>query len=112
MTSFREFLHGDNWKKPLLPDLTKAMVRITQSGQGGSKYPDSYWRTAQIAPPHQKLMMALARAGARGLTRGEITGLVDLDSGTLNDVVNALVRSGELEVSQGTDGQRVYRRLI
>ena len=59
MITFRGFLHGDNWKKPLLPDLTKATGKIIRSGQQGAV---ADW---QAAPPHQKLMMALARAGQR-----------------------------------------------
>jgi hypothetical protein len=109
MITFQEFLHSDNWKKPLLPDLTKAMARIVRSGQQG--YPDGNWRTAQIAPPHQKLMLALARAGQRGLTRVEIAGLVDLDGKVLEELLAALVRSGEIGLFQ-VNGQRVYRRQM
>ena len=71
------------------------------------------WKTAQIAAPHQKLMLALARAGQDvDLTRAEIAGLVDLERVTLDDLLVALVRSGELALSHGNGGQRVYRRLI
>ncbi len=104
MITFSEFLHGDNWKKPLLPDLTKAMARVIRSGQASGTV-DS---TTTI-PSHQELMIALARAGQRGLSRSEISGLVDLDGKVLEDLLAALVRSGELALFQRNDGQRVYR---
>jgi len=106
MISFLEFLHGDTWIKPLLPDVDKAVRKIVRSGQQDAS---QSWQTA---PPHQLLMIALARAGQRGLSRAEISGLVDLESDTLDDLLDALVRSAEIGVSQRTDGQRVYRRLI
>ena len=56
-------------------------------------------------------MMALAKAGSRGLTRAEISGLVDLDGRVLDDLLSALVRSAEVAISQGNDGRRVYRLL-
>jgi len=110
MQTFIEFLHASGWQKPLLPDLTKAMTRIIRKGQQG--FPDWDWRTAQIAPPHHKLMLVLARAGTRGLSRAELSGLIDLEGETLDDLLAALVRSGEVGVSTTTDGRRVYRRLI
>jgi hypothetical protein len=106
MITFAEFLHGDNWTKPILPDLTKAMTRIIRSGQASGTV-DS---TTAI-PSHQRLMMALAKAGSRGLTRAEISGLVDLDGRVLDDLLSALVRSAEVAISQGNDGRRVYRLL-
>jgi len=108
MISFLEFLHGDGWQKPLLPDLTKAMTRIVRSTQ----HANDKLRGTTTIPSHQQLMLVLARAGARGLSRAEISGLVDLESDTLNDLLDALMRSGELALSQRTDGQRVYRRLL
>jgi len=70
------------------------------------------WSIAQIVPPHQKLMLALARAGKRGLSRGEIAGLVALENDTLDELLAALVNCGELSLSNTTDGRRVFRRLI
>ena len=109
MMTFSEFLHSNNWKKPLLPRDDKVVRKIIRSGQVGGGVSD--WRTAQIAPPHQKLMMALARAGARGLSRSEITGLVDLDGQVLEELLAALVRSSEISVYQTQNGQRVYWHL-
>ena len=106
MQTFQEFLHGDNWTKPLLPDLTKAMVRIVRDNQ----HAQDKLRSTTTIPSHQKLMMALAQAGRRGLSRAEITGLVDLDSGTLNDLLDALVRAAEISVFT-ISGHRVYRAI-
>jgi len=93
----------------------QTFLEFLHSGQQGA-FPDwsmaRDWRTVQAAPPHQKMMLALARAGARGLSRAEIAGLVDLDSDTLNELLNALVRGGELAMFTTTDGRRVYRRLL
>ena len=102
--TFQEFLHSDNWKKPLLPDLNKATRKIAQRGQQAKV-------STTTIPAHQKLMMALGRAGARGLARSEISGLVNLDGKTLEDLLAALVRGGEIGVFQ-VNGQRVYRRLV
>ncbi len=104
MQTFLEFLHGDGWTKPLLPDLDKAIRKIVRDNQQDAS------QSWQAAPPHQKLMLALARAGARGLTRVEIAGLVDLDGQVLEQLLAALVRSAEISVST-IDGQRVYRLL-
>lgn len=104
MISFQEFLHGDNWKKPLLPDLTKATAKIVRKGQQAN----DELRSTTTIPSHQKLMMALARAGTRGLTRVELGSLLDLDGQVLEDLLAALVRAAEISVSQRTDGQRVY----
>ncbi len=107
MMTFTEFLHGDNWKKPLLPDLTKATRKIVRDNQQAN----DKLRSTTTIPSHQMLMIALARAGARGLTRVELGGLLDLDGQVLEDLLAALVRAAEISVSQ-TNGQRVYRRLV
>ncbi len=104
MMTFLEFLHGDNWKKPLLPDLTKATRKIVRDTQQAK---DKLCGTITI-PSHQMLVMALARAGTRGLSRAELGSLVDLDGQVLEDLLAALVRAAEISVSQ-TNGQRVYR---
>ena len=108
MQSFLEFLHGDGWRKPLLPDVNKATRKIVRKGQQAN----DKCRSTTTIPAHQQLMLVLARAGARGLARAEISGLVDLDGQVLEDLLAALVRSGEIAMSQGKDGQRVYKRLI
>jgi hypothetical protein len=107
MQTFLEFLHGDNWKKPLLPDDSKVIRKIVRSGQQAI---DTSGSTTTI-PSHQLLMLALAQAGQRGLCRAEISGLVDLDGQVLDELLSALTKSGELAVSQ-MYGQRVYRRLL
>jgi hypothetical protein len=106
MLTFKEFLHSNDWKKPLFPRDDKVVRKIVRSGQVGGTV-DS---TTTI-PSHQKLMLALARAGQRGLSRAEISGMVDLDGQVLEDLLAALVRAAEISVST-IDGQRVYRRLI
>jgi len=68
-------------------------------------------KTVQIAPPHQALMLALARAGQRGLSYEDICGLVDLDTQLLAQLLTALVRSGEIALVRTSNGH-VYRRLI
>ena len=70
------------------------------------------WKTVQTAPPHQKVMLALARNGRRGLTRAEISGLCHLDNTVMDDLLDALVRAGEVAVFQMQDGHRVYKRLM
>lgn len=106
MQTFHEFLHSDDRTKPLLPDLNKATRKIVRGQQANAS------RSTTIIPSHQRLMIVLARAGARGLTRSELSGLVDLEGDTLNDLLTALIKSGEIAVSQGSDGKRVYRRLV
>ena len=103
MQTFREFLHSNDWKKPLLPDLTKAMRKVVRSGQVGGTV-----ASTTTIPSHQQLMLVLGQAGARGLSRREITGLVDVDGKVLEDLLSALVRSAEIGVYQRNDGQRVY----
>lgn len=63
-------------------------------------------------PSHQRLMVALGWAGREGMTHSEIASLVDLSPKTLQALLNALARSGEVSVFQRTDGTRVYRRLL
>jgi len=106
MMTFQEFLHSHDWKKPLFPRDDKVVRKIIRSGQQDAS------RTWQTAPPHQLLMLALGRAGQRGLSRAEISGLVALDNQTLDELLDALVRSTEIGVAQRQDGQRVYRRLL
>ena len=108
MITFSEFLHGDHWTKPLLPDLSKATARIVRKGQ----HANDKLRSTITIPSHQQLMLVLARAGARGLTRVEIAGLVDLDGQVLEELLAALVRSAEIAMTPTNDGQRVYRRLV
>jgi hypothetical protein len=106
--SFQEFLHGDGWTKPLQPDLDKAIRKVVRDNQQAN----AKLRGATVIPDHQKLMLALAQAGQRGLTRAEIGGLVDLDAKVLEELLAALVRSTEIGIVQRTDGQRVFRRQI
>ena len=106
MMTFMEFLHGDDWTRPLLPDLNKAMRKIVRSGQATGTVDST-----TTFPPHQHLLLLLSRVGARGLSRAEISKLVDLDRDTLNDLLAALVGSAEIAVSQTSDGRRVYRLL-
>ena len=63
-------------------------------------------------PSHQLLMMVLAGAGPQGMTHADIAGMLNLDSATLDDLLDALAKSGEIAVSRTADGRRVYRRLI
>jgi DNA-binding MarR family transcriptional regulator len=69
------------------------------------------WRSTTTVPSHQRLMQVLAAAGGAGLTRAEIGGLIDLDNGTLDDLLNALIRGGEVAMSHTKDGRRIYCRL-
>ncbi|MGO8751957.1 MAG: hypothetical protein ACLQNE_38935 [Thermoguttaceae bacterium] len=62
-------------------------------------------------PAHQRLMLLLGWAGRLGMHRGEIGTLVDLPAETLDGLLDALVRSGELSLSVER-GFRVYRRLL
>ncbi len=110
MQTFVEFLHGDHWNRPLLPDDRKATARVVRSGQAGGGVPA--WRSTVTIPSHQRLMQVLGAAGPQGVSHADLAAQIDLDGGTLNDLLNALIRGGEVAMSQTKDGQRVYRRLI
>ena len=110
MQTFLEFLHGDGWKKPLLPADDKVTATVVRSGQGGGSVPT--WRSTTTIPSHQRLMLVLAAAGPLGISHKDLAAQIDLDGGTLNDLLSALVRSGEIAVTQTKDGHRVYKRLL
>ena len=77
MQSFLEFLHGDNWTKPLLPDDSKVMRRIVRSGQEKGGVPT--WRSTTTIPAHQRLMMVLWAAGPQGISHTDLAAQIDLD---------------------------------
>ena len=110
MQSFLEFLHGDGWKKPLLPDNRKVTARVVRSAQEKGSVPT--WRSTITIPSHQRLMMVLRAAGPQGIGHSDLAAQIQLDGDLLNDLLAALARSGEIAVSQTQDGRRVYRRLI
>ena len=76
MQTFFEFLHGDGWKKPLLPANNNAVTaRIIRSGQQGNTrsdlgtFPDGQtnaWRSTTKMPSHQLLMLILWRRRSAG----------------------------------------------
>jgi hypothetical protein len=108
MISFQEFLHGDGWTHPLLPNLTKATAKIVRDGVNANRK----LRGTITIPSHQSLMLALAKAGTRGVTHEELVGLVDLDREVLGQLLTALIGSGEVALQQTRDGRHVYRRLV
>ena len=122
MQTFFEFLHGDGWKKPLLPANNNAVTaRIIRSGQQGNTrsdlgtFPDGQtnaWHSTTKMPSHQRLMLILSGAGPQGMTHADIASMLNLDAKVLDDLLDALARAGEIAVSQTKDGRRVYRRLI
>jgi hypothetical protein len=69
------------------------------------------WTLMKSLPAHQRLMLLVGWAGRLGMSRGEIGSMVDLPADTLDDLLDALVRSGEIALSVER-GYRVYRRLM
>ena len=69
------------------------------------------WALMKSVPDHQKVMLLLGWAGRLGMHRGEIGSLVDLPAETLDGLLYALVRSGEVSLTNER-GYRVYRRLM
>jgi DNA-binding IclR family transcriptional regulator len=69
------------------------------------------WKLMKSLPAHQRLMLLLGWAGRLGMHRGEIGSMVDLPADTLDGLLDALVRSGELSLTNER-GYRIYRRLL
>ncbi len=69
------------------------------------------WALFKTLPDHQKVMLALGWAARLGMHRGEIGSLLGLPAETLDELLDALVRSGELSLRY-EGGYRVYRRLM
>jgi hypothetical protein len=69
------------------------------------------WALMKSVPDHQKVMLALGWAGRSGLHRGEIGSMVHLPADVLEELLDSLVRSGEVSLAVER-GFRVYRRLM
>lgn len=115
MQTFLEFLHGDGWERPLTtPTEYEDLAKIAGSDHRGA-FPDwqrDAWRATITLSPSQRLMLILAGAGQQGVPHGDLSAMLKLDGDTLNDLLGALVRGGEISVSTTRDGHRLYRRLI
>lgn len=62
----------------------------------------------QHIPAADKVVPLVAQAGAGGMTRSKIGGVIDLERDTLSALLDSLVRFGLLTVSQ-ENGIQVYR---
>ena len=115
MPTFERFLHGDGWKHPLdAPETNPQFAQIVGSGQRG-KFPDfqrDAWRTTITLSPSQRLMLILAGAGPRGVSHADLAAMIDLDAKALDELLDALIRGGQVAMSMTRGGRRVYRRLI
>jgi predicted transcriptional regulator len=67
------------------------------------------WLTsAHEAPEADRLATVIAQAGAAGISRGRIEKVVGLPAETLNDLLKALVATGQV-VMLRVNGELVYR---
>lgn len=69
----------------------------------------SWLQRRQIKMPEaDRLIPLISQAG--GMNRGQIGGLIDLDRDTLDELLNGLVRFGQLRIDV-ENGIRVYRAV-
>lgn len=64
-----------------------------------SSYVQKRHSADDLFPEADKVVPLVAQAGARGMTRSEIGGVIDLEPEDLNALLDALVRSGLLTVT-------------
>lgn len=62
----------------------------------------------ELTPEADKVVPLVAQAGQRGMTRGEIGGVIDLDREALDALLAGLVRFGLLAVTW-ENGVQVFR---
>jgi predicted transcriptional regulator len=65
-------------------------------------------RSAQDAPAAEQLATVIAQAGAAGISRGRIEKALGLPSETLNDLLKALVATGQVTMLR-VNGELTYR---